>query len=262
MKHTFSHQARKRFGQNFLQDPSIIQQIIHCIHPQANETIVEIGPGLGALTEPLLARVDSLYVVELDRDLARNLAAKFPKKLHIFQEDALKFDFARLPAPRKIVGNLPYNISTPLLFHLTHFSETTTEMIFMLQKEVVLRMIAAPNSSEYGRLSVMLQYFFDMELLMHVPPEAFYPQPKVDSAIVRLVPKMDKAIAKDFDLFEKIVASAFSQRRKTLKNTLKPFLEDSAFEALNLDPRARAEQLALKDYLAISNWLSNSPASA
>ncbi len=194
------HVARKRFGQNFLVDADIIRQIVHAIAPRAGETVVEIGPGLGALTEPLLACISHLHVVEIDRDLIARLRQRWPEdRLTIHEGDALTFDFGKLKGagPLKIVGNLPYNISSPLLFHLTRYAPVVHDMHFMLQKEVVDRMVAEPGSRDFGRLSVMLQYHYHMECLFIVPPAAFNPAPKVDSAIVRLIPRDTKKVGAD-----------------------------------------------------------------
>lgn len=267
------HVARKRFGQNFLVSSAIIQEIIDAIAPRAGETLVEIGPGLGALTEPLLARVDHLQVVEVDRDLIARLRQRWPaERLTVHEGDALDFDFAALKraGPLKIVGNLPYNISSPLLFHLSESAAVVHDMHFMLQKEVVDRMVAEPGSSDFGRLSVMLQYRYHMECLFTVRPDAFEPPPKVMSAIVRLIPR-DKGkvgagdtvpydqndIAKDEALFARIVAAAFSQRRKMLRNTLRDFIDEAGLTALGISPTARAEALGVSDYVRLANALND-----
>lgn len=255
------HLARKRFGQNFLSDPNIIRNIIEAIRPQPGDRMVEIGPGLGAMTEPLMARLGHLHVVEIDRDLiARLKTAHSPDKLTIHEGDALKFDFGSLVAdgaPLRVVGNLPYNISTPLLFHLADYAETVYDMHFMLQKEVVERMVAEPGDADFGRLSVMLQYRFWMEWLIDVPPESFDPAPKVDSAVVRLIPKpLSDLRAKSLDKLGKVVLQAFSQRRKMLRNTLKGTLDDTGFAALGIDPTRRAEDIPVEDYVRIANYLS------
>jgi 16S rRNA (adenine1518-N6/adenine1519-N6)-dimethyltransferase len=253
------HQARKRFGQNFLVSPGVIRNIVEAIAPKDGDLVVEIGPGLGALTGPLLERVERLHVVEIDRDLIARLKASYPpERLVIHEGDALEFDFATLGERIKIVGNLPYNISTPLLFHLSGYAGRVRDMHFMLQKEVVDRMAAAPGSGDYGRLSVMLQYRFDIERLFVVPPGAFNPPPKVDSAIVRLVPKKVGAgeTAKDEALFARVVATAFSQRRKMLRNTLRELITEEGLAALGIAPTARAEDLSVADYLRLSNSLA------
>lgn len=258
------HRPRKRFGQNFLVSPGVIRKIVEAIAPRAGDTLVEIGPGLGALTGPLLERIDHLHVVEIDRDLIERLRAKYPpERLTIHAGDALQFDFGSLQAvgPLKVVGNLPYNISSPLLFHLAQYADRIGEMHFMLQKEVVDRMVAVPGTGDYGRLSVMLQYRFHMERLFIVPPGAFDPPPKVDSAIVRMVP-IDFAkvspgrTARDPELFARLVAAAFSQRRKMLRNTLKEFGGEAWLEAQGLAPTARAETVSVDDYVRLSNALT------
>ncbi len=253
------HRARKRFGQNFLTDPNIIRKIVDAIAPRAGDTVVEIGPGLGALTEPLLTRLPELHVVEIDRDLiARLKTAHPPERLVIHEGDALAFDFGTLGAGLKVVGNLPYNISTPLLFHLAGFAAQVREMTFMLQKEVVMRMVAAPGSHDYGRLSVMLQYRFVMLRLFDVPPGAFRPAPKVTSAIVRMVPKpADALTATDESVLGEVVTAAFGQRRKTLRNTLKGLLTEAEIEAVGIDPGLRGEKLTLDQFVALGNHAAN-----
>jgi 16S rRNA (adenine1518-N6/adenine1519-N6)-dimethyltransferase len=252
------HRARKRFGQNFLSDPNIIRRIIDAIRPVPGETVVEIGPGLGAITAPLVERLGHLHVVEIDRDLIARLHERHaPEALTIHEGDALKFDFGTLDAPLRVVGNLPYNISTPLLFHLAGFASRVRDMTFMLQKEVVMRMVAAAGTADYGRLSVMLQYRFCMERLFDVPPGAFRPAPKVTSSIVRMVPlPPDRLAARDDALLERIVTSAFGQRRKTLRNTLRDYLDEDGFAALDLDPGLRGERLTVADYVAIANHVA------
>lgn len=252
------HNPRKRFGQNFLIDQQVIAHIIDAIYPQKNDRIIEIGPGLGALTRPLLQVVDHLDVVELDRDIVDKLDKEFPKeKLTIHSTDALKFDFSILGSGLRIIGNLPYNISTPLLFHLSQFSEQILDMHFMLQKEVVERMVGMPSTSDYGRLSIMLQYRFDMEYVFSVPAESFRPVPKVESAIVRMIPRHKASMnAKDEALFSQIVSAAFSQRRKTLRNTLNHHLKPDDFAFLGIDPGLRAENLSVAQFVAITNYLA------
>ena len=251
------HLPRKRFGQHFLVDDGIITSIVDAIHPQTDDLMVEIGPGLEALTKPLMQKLKHLHAVEIDRDIVSRLENNYPKtKLTIHAVDALTFDFGSLGKPLRVVGNLPYNISTPILFHLADFAPSISDMTFMLQKEVVERMVAAPSTSDYGRLSVALQYRFDMELLFLVPPEAFDPPPKVESAIVRMIPKpATNLLARDETLFAKITTTAFSQRRKTIRNTLIDFLAPDDFVTLNLDSRLRAENLSVTDYLHIANYL-------
>lgn len=251
------HNPRKRFGQNFLIDPQIISHIIDAIYPQRNDRIIEIGPGLGAITRPLLQVVDHLDVVELDRELVEKLEKEFPKeKLTVHSSDALKFDFSALGNKLRIVGNLPYNISTPLLFYLSQFSDQILDMHFMLQKEVVERMVGVPSTSDYGRLSIMLQYRFDMEYVFSVPAESFRPIPKVESAIVRMIPRHQSSMhAKNEALFSQIVLAAFAQRRKTLRNTLHSYLKPNDFISLDIDPALRAENLSVEKFVAIANFL-------
>ena len=253
------HIAKKRFGQNFLTDQSIISSLVDAINPQTEQIIVEIGPGLGALTKPLLKKINHLHVVEIDRDIVSWMQNEYAKNsLSIHNVDALKFDFAKLGNSIRVVGNLPYNISTPILFHLLDNLACIVDMHFMLQKEVVERMVAQPSTPAYGRLSVMLQYHLAMEYLITVPPEAFEPAPKVESAFVRCVPHTTKPyIADDVALFAKIVMAAFGQRRKTIRNTLKDFLIDQDFIALNLNPQLRAENLSTSQFVTISNYVSN-----
>lgn len=249
------HVPRKRFGQNFLTDPAVIDDILAAIAPQAHDHLVEIGPGLGALTQPLLGRLNRLHVVEIDRDIVARLRRLYPEdKLAIHQGDALRFDFGSLGADLRVVGNLPYNISTPLLFHLATYAAQVRDMHFMLQKEVVERMVAMPGGAEYGRLSVMLQYRFDMAQLFVVPPEAFDPRPKVESAIVRMVPRPAAALgAHDDVLLARVVMAAFSQRRKMLRNTLRDLLTEVEFSALGIASAQRAEDLSVADYVSIAN---------
>jgi 16S rRNA (adenine1518-N6/adenine1519-N6)-dimethyltransferase len=252
------HKAKKSFGQNFLVDQNIIADIIRAIHPEANDNMVEIGPGLGALTRPLLKLLNTLHVVEIDRDIIARLKTDYPQdKIVIHEGDALKFDFGTLAAPLRIVGNLPYNISSPLLFHFSDYAARITDMHFMLQNEVVERMVAAPSTPEYGRLSVMLQYRFYMEKLIDVPPQSFRPAPKVDSAIVRMIPiPADKITVQDEALFAKVVSAAFGQRRKTLRNTLKSHLAESDFAHLGIDAQLRAENLGVAEFASITKLLS------
>jgi 16S rRNA (adenine1518-N6/adenine1519-N6)-dimethyltransferase len=257
------HLAKKRFGQNFLTDQAIIASLIDAINPQANDLLVEIGPGLGALTKPLLKTINHLHVVEIDRDIVSWMQNEYAKNsLTIHNVDALKFDFGQLVDTKnnhhlRVTGNLPYNISTPILFHLLDNLAHISDMHFMLQKEVVERMVAIPSTPAYGRLSVMLQYHLHMEYLITVPPESFEPAPKVESAFVRCVPHATLPfVAKDTALFAKIVMAAFGQRRKTIRNTLKDFLNDDDFAQLSLNPQLRAENLSVKDFVAISNFSS------
>lgn len=252
------HIPRKRFGQNFLTDQGVIDAIVDAIAPKPGELMVEIGPGLAAMTKPLQAVLGHMHVVEIDRDIVSRLQGRFsPAQLTIHQGDALEFDFASLGQDLRIVGNLPYNISTPLLFHLADFANAVRDMHFMLQKEVVERMVAQPGHTEYGRLSVMLQYRFNMALLFLVPPESFDPAPKVDSAIVRMEPRPAAELtAKDEAVLGKVVTAAFSQRRKMLRNTLKELISEADLAALGITPTARAEDIPLADYVRLANHLT------
>ena len=255
------HIPRKRFGQNFLIDHGIIQAIVDAVNPQRGDTVIEIGPGLGALTRPLMERVSPLVVVEIDRDIVARLQKSYsPAQLVIHNADALEFPFDTLGEKLRLVGNLPYNISTPLLFHLASFHERVVDMHFMLQKEVVDRMVAQPGTTDYGRLSVMLQYHFFMDHLIDVPPESFDPPPKVDSAVVRLIPWPKRpVVANDEAAFARLVAQAFAQRRKTLRNVLKGIVSDEAFAACHIDASQRAENLSVADYVTLANQLGRHP---
>ena len=255
--------ARKRFGQNFLIDNYVIENIIRALQLKAQDRIIEIGPGRGALTKPLFDAVQHLEVIELDRDLATALHTSFGKSLTIYTEDALSFDFKKLVQDEsslkklKIVGNLPYNISTPLIFHLLSFADSIESMHFMLQKEVVDRLIAGPNHRDYGRLSIMVQYYCKTEWLFQVPPSAFYPAPKVESAFVRLIPHPSLPFpARNLLLLQDIVRIAFNQRRKTLSNALKVYLSSDDFATLQLNPKSRPENLSVEDYVKISNFIN------
>lgn len=252
------HQPRKRFGQHFLHDPSIIQRIVSSIRPVAGERLVEIGPGEGAMTELLLAACGRLDVVELDRDLIPRLEARFAGQgeLHVHATDALRFDFCQLANGQKlrVVGNLPYNISTPLLFHLFAQIQCIDDMHFMLQKEVVERMVAQAGDAAYGRLSIMLQYYCSAEYLFTVKPGAFNPPPKVDSAVVRLIPHPHPPITvQSFDDFAWLVNHAFSQRRKTLRNILRDRLSVETIQGCNIDPAIRPERLTLAEFACLAN---------
>ncbi|MDF7675291.1 16S rRNA (adenine(1518)-N(6)/adenine(1519)-N(6))-dimethyltransferase RsmA [Neisseriaceae bacterium ESL0693] len=251
------HQARKRFGQNFLQDKSIINDIVRAVRPEANDVVIEIGPGLAAITAPLAAAVKNLHVIEIDRDIVTYLKTlPFADRLHIHEGDVLKFDFNSIPGRKKIVGNLPYNISTPLLFRFGEYVDDIIDMHFMLQKEVVERMVARPKTADYGRLSVMLQYFFDMESLIDVPPQSFKPAPKVDSAVIRMIPVPGRiGLADDFNHFAALVKQAFQQRRKTIHNNLKDMARDEALLSVGINPAARPEQIEPELYVALSNYL-------
>ncbi|MDP2559586.1 16S rRNA (adenine(1518)-N(6)/adenine(1519)-N(6))-dimethyltransferase RsmA [Psychrobium sp. 1_MG-2023] len=257
------HTARKRFGQNFLNDQSVIDNIVAAIDPKPEDHLVEIGPGLGALTEPVAEKIDSMSVVELDRDLAERLQAHptLGKKLTIHQGDALQFDFSKLAKPGqrlKVFGNLPYNISTPLMFHLFEQADIVENMHFMLQKEVVLRLCASPNTKAYGRLSVMAQYYCKMIPVLEVGPQCFVPPPKVDSAVIRLEPYREVPYpAKDINQLQKVVTQAFSQRRKTIRNSLKGIATVEEVEALGVDITMRAEQVSLKQFVDIANFITD-----
>ncbi|WP_116475666.1 16S rRNA (adenine(1518)-N(6)/adenine(1519)-N(6))-dimethyltransferase RsmA [Zobellella maritima] len=256
------HKARKRFGQNFLHDDYIIDQIVGAIAPSDDYTMVEIGPGLGALTGPVCDRLNKLNVVELDRDLAARLAANpfLQDKLNIHQADAMKFDFASLLEPGKklkVFGNLPYNISTQLMFHLFEFAPVIADMHFMLQKEVVKRLSAGPGSKAYGRLSVMAQYYCEVVPVLEVGPEAFKPAPKVDSAVVKLLPYEQPPFpAKRIDCLSRVTADAFGQRRKTIRNSLQHLFSPEQLTALGLDPSLRPENLSVAQYVAMANALA------
>ncbi|MCO6505400.1 MAG: 16S rRNA (adenine(1518)-N(6)/adenine(1519)-N(6))-dimethyltransferase RsmA [Snodgrassella sp.] len=251
------HRARKRFGQNFLQDKAIILDIVRAVRPQYDDTVIEIGPGLAAITEPLAAAVKQLHVIEIDRDIVARLRNQsFSSKLVIHEGDVLQFDFNRVPGRKKIVGNLPYNISTPLLFRFGEYVDDIVDMHFMLQKEVVERMVGVTGTNDYGRLSVMLQYFFEMECLIDVPPESFKPAPKVDSAVVRMIPQKGRiGVARDFTHFTALVKQAFQQRRKTIHNNLKEWADDAAMIRVGIDPGDRPERVAPELYVALSNHL-------
>jgi len=252
------HVARKRFGQNFLHDEQVIADIVSAIGPRAGENLVEIGPGLGALTEPVCEQVDKLTVVELDRDLAKRLRSHpfIRDKLTIVETDALSYDFSQLAQekPLRIFGNLPYNISTPLMFHLFEFTGMVSDMHFMLQKEVVNRLAAYPGHKNYGRLSVMAQYYCQVIPVLEVPPHAFQPPPKVDSAVVRLIPHSAPPVSVNSKkVLDQVCAVAFNQRRKTIRNSLKELLSEADIEAVGINPAARAETLSLQDFANLAN---------
>jgi len=254
------HIPRKRFGQNFLTDHGVLHDIIRVIDPQPDDAMVEIGPGLAAMTRLLLASLKQLHVVELDRDLVERLNKTFdPAKLIVHAGDALKFDFSAFPvAPGKklrVVGNLPYNISSPLLFHLAEIAPHVQDQHFMLQKEVVERMVAEPGNKEYGRLSVMLQWRYHMELMFVVPPSAFDPPPRVDSAIVRMIPLAQPFMC-DQKKLEQVVLKAFSQRRKVIRNCLAGMFSESDLIDAGVDPQVRPEAVALAQYVALANRLT------
>jgi 16S rRNA (adenine1518-N6/adenine1519-N6)-dimethyltransferase len=247
-----AHIARKRFGQHFLSDGGIIDAIVHEIAPQPGDAMVEIGPGLAALTQPLVERLGRLTVVELDRDLAKRL--RDHPQLEVIESDVLKVDFAELAArfstPLRVVGNLPYNISTPILFHLLGYAHLIADQHFMLQKEVIDRMVAKPATSDYSRLSVMLQWRYEMENVLFVPPESFDPPPRVDSAVVRMVPLAQPPVVNAARLAE-IVQVAFSQRRKIMRHTLGKWLEEHGF-AGEFDAQRRAEEVPVAEYVALA----------
>ena len=254
------HKARKRFGQNFLHDPHIIARIVALINPLPGQKVVEIGPGLGALTRPLLSKAEHLTVVELDRDLVERLVTEFPapSPLRIISGDALKQDFSAIREdgpPLRIVGNLPYNISTPLLFHLLSYKADIADMHFMLQKEVVDRLASPPGTKSYGRLSVIAQYHCTVSSLLNVPPGAFNPAPKVDSAIVRLIPALPTLQANCLKTLENVVSSAFQQRRKTLRNGLK-YWSDQLDNYTDIDLSRRAETLSVDEFVQLANHIS------
>jgi 16S rRNA (adenine1518-N6/adenine1519-N6)-dimethyltransferase len=257
-----AHRPRKRFGQNFLHDVSVIHKILAVVHPEPGQHLVEIGPGKGALTEPLLHAGIKLDVIELDRDLVAHLQQKFQRQdnLCIHSADALLFDFSKLAQDGqklRILGNLPYNISTPLLFHLLSKAEMIEDMHFMLQKEVVDRICAEPGSKKYGRLSVMLQYYCTAERIFDVDPESFSPAPKIMSVIVNLTPHATPPVVVDNMLdFEQIVVQAFSQRRKTLRNPLKKWFTAEEILTLSIDPGLRAEAVTLDEFARLSNFLT------
>ncbi len=254
------HSARKRFGQNFLADAHYVAKIVDAINPRAGDNLVEIGPGLAALTGALIERAGRIHAIEIDRDLAGRLAAEFPRdKLVLHVGDALEFDYAALGPRLRVVGNLPYNISTPLLFRLAAYDAQLADLHLMLQKEVVARMTAWPATPDYGRLSVMLQAAFGVTRLFVVPPGAFQPVPKVDSAVVRLVPLgAAKPRIADPTLFARVVAAAFGQRRKTLRNALAGLCDATALVAAGIDPGARGETLAVADFVRLANALATS----
>lgn len=252
------HPTRKRFGQNFLADPHYIARIITAVAPRPGERIVEIGPGLGALTRPLIEASGRITAIEIDRDLAARLTAEFPSDcLALHVADALRFDFAQLGRDLRLIGNLPYNISTPLLFHLAQYDAHVRDVTVMLQREVVQRMAAAPGTADYGRLSVMLQARFAVERLFVVPAGAFRPAPKVESAVARLMPLGPaRPQLADAALFAQLVTAAFGQRRKTLRNALAAFATDVELEREGIAPGARGETLSVADYVRLANALA------
>jgi len=253
-----THVPRKRFGQHFLVDRRIVESIVACIDPRPGDRLVEIGPGLGALTLPLLQRVPRLTAIEIDRDLAARWRALSPGSVELIEADALDFDFRELGDDLRLVGNLPYNISTPLLFHLMDAADQVRDQHFMLQKEVIDRMVAAPGGRDFGRLSVMLQWRYRMERLLDVPPAAFDPPPRVDSAVVRMVPKATQDLPRvDRGQLSALVACAFSQRRKLLRHTLGPWLERQGYDGA-FDLQRRAEEVGTEEYVALAQALTRS----
>jgi 16S rRNA (adenine1518-N6/adenine1519-N6)-dimethyltransferase len=253
-----SFQVKKRFGQNFLKDEAIINQIISSVNPKSDDFIVEIGPGFGAITTPLLKLVDSLNLIELDRDIVSYIQAKAHPKINLYAADALKFDYSTFKtSSMRIIGNLPYNISTPLLFHLAQYPNIK-DMHFMLQQEVVDRICAKPNCGDYGRLSIMLQYKFNCYKLFNVSKTCFTPQPKVESAIIRLIPKTsEQIVAVSAKILNMVVTQAFSQRRKTIANSLKSTVSKDIFTQLDIDTQKRAENLSVDDYVRLATNIQN-----
>jgi 16S rRNA (adenine1518-N6/adenine1519-N6)-dimethyltransferase len=251
---------KKRIGQHFLTDRHDLDRIVATIDPRPRDTIVEIGPGTGLLTEALATRAGRLHLVEIDRELAASLRARFAEEhIVVHEADALEFDFTALAFPLRAVGNLPYNVSTPLLFRMSEIADRLQDCVFMLQKEVVERMVAKPATPDYGRLSVMLQYRFAMSLALRVPPGAFTPPPKVDSAVVRMKPlAADRLRARDEALFSRIVAAAFGQRRKTLRNALRGAVEEAAFGIAGIDASRRGETLSVAEFVRLADAVSRS----
>jgi len=256
-----NHRPRKRFGQHFLTSSEIIEQIVAAIAPREGETIVEIGPGKAEITAPLAKLATELHAIEFDRDLAAALKTRYADDDHvtIHEADALKFDFSTIGTDLRIVGNLPYNISTPLLFHLLEYKSSIADAHFMLQKEVVDRMCASPGSKSYGRLTVMLGCQMEVVPLFDVPPTAFSPPPRVMSSVIRMRPIPEPGIEiRDKDLLSTIVRSAFSKRRKTLRNALQGVVEVAEIEAVGIDPGVRPEQVSISDWVALANHISMS----
>ncbi|MGL5799703.1 MAG: 16S rRNA (adenine(1518)-N(6)/adenine(1519)-N(6))-dimethyltransferase RsmA [Plesiomonas sp.] len=263
------HRARKRFGQNFLNDLFVIDSIVAAINPRNDQAMLEIGPGLAALTEPVARNLDHMTVIEIDRDLAERLRnnPKLKDKLTVRQQDAMTADFSQIAAELgqklRVFGNLPYNISTPLMFHLFSFTDSISDMHFMLQKEVVNRLAAGPNSKAYGRLSVMAQYFCQVIPVLEVPPHAFKPAPKVDSAVVRLIPHAEKPYpVQNLRWLSRVTTDAFNQRRKTIRNGLGHLFSVEQLEALGINPGLRAENITVEQYCMLANWLDKNPPQA
>ena len=247
------HVARKRFGQHFLVDAAIIESIVEAIDPREGQRLVEIGPGLAALTDALLRRIGSMTAVEIDRDLVAGLRRRYADRLTLIEADALSLDFRSLAAegPIRLVGNLPYNISSPLLVHLLSARDSVIDQHFMLQKEVVQRIVSGPDAASYGRLGVLLQAYYDVELLFEVPPGAFDPPPRVDSAIVRMLPRSDPAPVAP-SLLSEVLAAAFGQRRKMMRNTLLPWLAAQGVPADGISPTDRAESVPVQTYVTLA----------
>lgn len=248
--------ARKRFGQNFLQDTAVIEQIVHALQASSNDTVIEIGPGRGALTKVLLERLPRLVVIEIDNDLFDQLKSlPNAERLEPIHADVLNVDFHQFGNALRVIGNLPYNISTPLMFHLLQYRDLIKDMVFMLQAEVVDRMMAPPSSSEYGRLSVMFQYYCDLEKIMDVAPECFNPIPKVMSSVIALKPKKQEEKV-EFAVLEEVVSKAFSMRRKTLANNFKGILSQKDWEHLGISSQLRAQDLSIMDFVRIATYYS------
>jgi 16S rRNA (adenine1518-N6/adenine1519-N6)-dimethyltransferase len=253
------HIPKKKFGQNFLQNQAIINSIIMALSPKKIDKIIEIGPGLGALTAPLLAVIDNLTVIEIDKDLQDYLTNefKYAHKLNIIKNDVLKVDFSQLGKNLRLIGNLPYNISTPLLVKLIQFKPYISDMLFMLQKEVVDRITASPNCKQYGRLTIMLQNYFVVEHILDVPSHAFNPEPKVESAVIRLTPISNENLnTHEFKSFEKLITQAFGMRRKTIANNLKPLISADNLRNIGIEPSLRPEQISIKEYIVIKKFIS------
>lgn len=252
------HRPRRRFGQNFLHDQGIIDKILRNIEAKPGQTLIEIGPGQGALTWPLLAAAGELTVIEIDRDLAAALRQDHrAQSLTVIEQDVLTVDFSQMASPMRIVGNLPYNISTPLLFHLLNYADHIQDMYFMLQAEVVDRMVAPAGSSDYGRLSIGIQYQCEVERLLRVPPGCFSPAPKVDSAVVKLRPRPPRWPLRDRKALDRVVRAAFGQRRKTLRNGLRNLVSDEQFQAVAVDSSWRPQQLTIEDYVKLANLVAD-----
>ncbi|ASG67710.1 ribosomal RNA small subunit methyltransferase A [Francisella halioticida] len=257
----YKTKAKKFLGQNFLQDENIIQKIVKLANIKKHNIVLEIGPGLGALTRHLLSACSNVNVVEFDSSVINTLIenCEIYGKPNVYNEDFLKFNINKIPSEKvKLIGNLPYNISSPILFKTIEISNMIIDAHFMLQKEVVERIVSSPNNKSYGRLSVILQYHFDCNMVLKVPPEVFYPQPKVDSAILRLKPKNNKSFLKDYAFFEKMVKQSFAQRRKTLHNNLNDILKNKNIDSdtLPINTKLRAENLSVDEFVCLANFLS------